>query len=380
MSDVFSSFLGSPAAIRKFRPHEAVVIYGAGNMGRKVLRVLSKQGMIPIGFIDEYSKSRSMDGIPVYSLSDPLLPRNATVIVAVFNRDKNAGFAGIESNLQAAHFSSIMSFEQFYLSCPNEFESSFYWLANPDYLTDRMNEVRAADALWADERSRQIYRSQIGFRITGNHELLPKPNADSQYKPDDVPLVHEPYRFVDIGAFDGDTLESLKKQNVVLDSILAFEPDMRNFQALVKRVSTFGPYASQTILMPCGVGRRCGTVVFSEDGAESSKIVEGSPVPSVHGSRIPVVSLDEMLVGYRPNYIKFDVEGAEEDALYGMRKTIETDRPMLAVSVYHRPADIFGLPLLLSSWNYPADYYLRMHGEHTFDTVFYAIPRLTITK
>ena len=74
------------------------------------------------------------------------------------------------------------------------------------------------------------------------------------------------------------------------------------------------------------------------------------------------------------------MEGAEEDALYGMRKTIETDRPMLAVSVYHRPADIFGLPLLLSSWNYPADYYLRMHGEHTFDTVFYAIPRLTITK
>ena len=88
-----------------------------------------------------------------------------------------------------------------------------------------------------------------------------------------------------------------------------------------------------------------------------------------------MVSLDEILFGFHPNYIKFDVEGFEEEALCGMKKTILDNRPMLAVSVYHRPEDIFSLPLLLSSWNYPADFYLRMHMEHTFDTVLYVIPQ-----
>jgi FkbM family methyltransferase len=188
-------------------------------------------------------------------------------------------------------------------------------------------------------------------------------------------LLPEPYRFVDVGAFDGDTLDALKNHNVKLESILAFEPDMRNFQKLVERVRLHGPYAPQTLLFPCGVGRSCGTATFSEDSSEASTALLDASTAQNNHTKVPMVSLDEILFGFHPNYIKFDVEGFEEEALCGMKKTILDNRPMLAVSVYHRPEDIFSLPLLLSSWNYPADFYLRMHMEHTFDTVLYVIPQ-----
>ena len=375
MSDFFSSLFNTAATVRALLPEVPVIIYGAGGTGRKVLCVLLKQGKRPLAFIDEYAKSKSIDGIPVFTLADPGLPRKATVIVAVFNREKNARFSGIESRLRAADFPSVLSIEHFYLSCPDVFDETLFWLARPDYLRERMGEVRAADALWSDARSRAIYRSQILHRVTGDHRVLPDPEPELQYTPHDVPLLPEPYRFVDVGAYDGDTLESLKNQNIRLESIVAFEPDMRNFQALVTRVRTHGPYAPQTLLFPCGVGRSSGNADFLEDGTESSKALQDAGRAQGACAKVPIVSLDEILFGFRPNYIKFDVEGFEEEALCGMRKMIEADRPMLAVSVYHRPEDIFSLPLMLSHWNAPADFYLRMHGEHTFDTVLYMIPR-----
>ena len=375
MSDFYSSLFDLETEIRPMRANEEILIYGAGGTGRRVLLALSKQGHKPLAFIDQHAKTRSVEGVPVLTLADTALPRNATVIVAVFNRETNARFSDIKRRLDDAGFLSILSFEAFYLSCPDDFEETFFWLAKPDYLKARAEEVRAADELWSDARSRNIYRSQIRHRITGDHAGVPEPEPEAQYMPRDVPLLPEPYRFVDVGAFDGDTLDALHNQKVRLESILAFEPDMRNFQSLVKRVRAHGPYAPQMLLFPCGVGRSCDSAVFLEDGTESSKALKDASPTKGNRTMVPVIALDEILFGFRPNYIKFDVEGFEEEALCGMRKTIEEDRPMLAVSVYHRPEDLFYLPLLLSSWSCPADYYLRMHGEHTFDTVLYVIPQ-----
>jgi len=375
MSDFYSSLFNLETTIRPLRVNENILIYGAGGTGRRVLHALSKQGHKPLAFIDQHAKDRSVEGIPVLTLTDTALPRNSTVIVAVFNREKNARFSDIKRRLSEAGFSSILSFEQFFLSCPDDFRETFFWLAKPDYIKNRLQEIKAVDALWTDARSREIYRSQLRHRITGDDVGVPEPEPESQYIPRDVPLLPEPYRFVDVGAFDGDTLEALHNQKVRLESVLAFEPDMRNFQSLVERVRVHGPYAPQTLLFPCGVGRSCGSAIFLEDGSESSKAIKDASLTQGNRTMVPVVGLDEILFGFRPNYIKFDVEGFEEEALCGMRKTIEENRPMLAVSVYHQPEDLFHLPLLLSSWNCPAHYYLRMHGEHTFDTVLYVIPQ-----
>ena len=89
---------------------------------------------------------------------------------------------------------------------------------------------------------------------------------------------------------------------------------------------------------------------------------------------IQCVAIDEALIGFLPNLIKMDIEGAEPDALLGAKKTIETSRPGLAISLYHHPAHLWQIPLLVASWQLDYTFFIRAHGHNTFDLVMYAFP------
>ena len=104
-------------------------------------------------------------------------------------------------------------------------------------------------------------------------------------------------------------------------------------------------------------------------------------VSEVGDHTVPVVSLDLMFANFNfskdcnGTLIKMDIEGSEYDALIGGKKIIRNIRPGLAISVYHKPSDLWELPLLISSWNLEYDFYLRSHQYNGFDVVLYAIPK-----
>ena len=80
---------------------------------------------------------------------------------------------------------------------------------------------------------------------------------------------------------------------------------------------------------------------------------------------VQVVSVDYILGTEHASYMKFDVEGAEEEALKGAAQHLVPDcngvLPKLLVAVYHHDEDLFALPLLL--WKLQPRYqiYLRKH-------------------
>ena len=65
---------------------------------------------------------------------------------------------------------------------------------------------------------------------------------------------------------------------------------------------------------------------------------------------LPVDSVD---------YIKYDVEGAEYEALIGSYETVKKYTPVLLVSLYHRSRDLFSLPLYLFDNHKGYDAYVR---------------------
>ena len=73
------------------------------------------------------------------------------------------------------------------------------------------------------------------------------------------------------------------------------------------------------------------------------------------------------------SFMKMDIEGAELRALHGAEKQIRTNRPKLAVCVYHKNEDI------LEIWNYLRElvpeyrFYLRHHTTAGAETVLYAL-------
>jgi hypothetical protein len=109
----------------------------------------------------------------------------------------------------------------------------------------------------------------------------------------------------------------------------------------------------------------------------TSGLGEAGSVSADAAGQVPAVALDDVLVGWRPTFIKMDIEGSEIEGLLGARGLIAAEAPSLAICVYHRPDHLWRIPLLLGGWPEMAGYryFLRAHGFDGFDTVLYANPR-----
>ena len=86
--------------------------------------------------------------------------------------------------------------------------------------------------------------------------------------------------------------------------------------------------------------------------------------------------IDELLGNEPVDFIKMDIEGAEINALIGAYKIIQDYRPVLAISVYHKPEHLFQIPMLIRAFMPDYKLYLRHYRECSVsETICYAIPR-----
>lgn len=74
------------------------------------------------------------------------------------------------------------------------------------------------------------------------------------------------------------------------------------------------------------------------------------------------------------DFIKMDIEGAEFAALEGGLAAIESDRPQMAVSIYHSVSDFVEIPVFLKEHLRDYSFYLGHYSYNLHETVLYAIP------
>lgn len=88
---------------------------------------------------------------------------------------------------------------------------------------------------------------------------------------------------------------------------------------------------------------------------------------------IDVVALDEIVYDKRPTFIKMDIEGAEQEALGGCERILKEFKPKLAVCVYHKPEDLFEIPIFIKKANPKYQLFLRQYANSRTETVLYAL-------
>jgi FkbM family methyltransferase len=349
-----------------------VILYGAGNIGRQAHAILTQHGWTVRCFLDQNAQPNThWQGVPILRPTNDILTlgeHRLPVIITIFNRDVN--IPAVAARLTELGYIACISFVDFHARFAAELGDRF-WLVDRGFYSTPHEDMDRAQQLWADEISQEIYRGTIAFRQTGEYDQLPVPQPDHvQYFPADIagwpPAL--PLRFVDCGAYDGDTLAALVQLSYPVEAVAGFEPDLVNFQRLADRARHFQPMPRDGItLWPCGVAARTEMFSFATGQGEGSRLSQEG------GAVIQCVALDDVLSGFRPNLIKMDIEGAEPDALYGARQLIAAHRPALAISVYHRPEHLWQIPLLLAQWNSRYRFYLRAHGYDGFDTILYAV-------
>jgi len=322
----------------------SVIIYGAGNVGQYVYRFLRNRGIPVHCFLDRKAQpGDQLHGVPILPPVEYSISRHdresLRVIVAVFNRDSE--ILQIIETLERAGYSRIITYVDFHHCFCEDLEDN-YWLTARARYKEFHSAICEGASLWADESSRQLYWNILEFRLSGDYSVLPQPDLKNQYFPLGVPEWVTPMRFVDCGAFDGDTVAAIFARIKDVEAVAAFEPDEQNFPKLVSRVQEFLSSDTEFYSWPSGVYSSTRQLSFSSQG-EASHLDSSNKAAKM----VQCVSLDEVIPRFRPTLIKLDIEGAELEALHGAKHLITRSLPGLAVCVYHCAEHLWEIPLLL---------------------------------
>ncbi|MGA7194471.1 MAG: FkbM family methyltransferase [Anaerolineales bacterium] len=345
-----------------------IFIYGTGTVGQEIWKLLKVKGYSIKGFIDHSLTQRPLPEAFIFQPDDERIPikdrRNSDVIMAIHNRA--AQIPPIIENLHRLGYGQIITLIDLYDNFANELGQR-YWLTSRNFYSNYEKEILLTQNLFEDKASRELFRSLISFRKTGDYSILSAPDMEHQYFPSDIPFSKKPIRFVDCGAFDGDTLRNFVESKIPIEALAAFEPDQINFQKLSKYIRE--SQIPNAFLWPCGVYSSSTQIRFDSGQGEASVISEKGAFT------IQCISLDDAIPNFNPTLIKMDIEGAEIEALRGAQHIIQKYRPELAISVYHLPSHIWEIPLFVKAMMPDTyHYYLRAHGFNDFDIVLYTIP------
>lgn len=340
-----------------------IIMYGMGDGAEKILAVMDKYGIKPADFMasDEFVRGHSFKGFRVKKLSEIEELYKDFIVVVCFG-------SAIPEVME--HIDEIRAkYQTVAPDVPVIGEGIF----DGEYIADHEFEIMKLKNILADEQSKECLDLLMKYRISGDIGVL-RQSETPKSEMIDMLKITTGETYVDLGAYDGDTIEEfLKLTNKRFNRIYALEPDRRSFAKLRRRLY----YISAGLLTAknAAVWSSDTTLMFyNKSGRSSSFTANISEQTKGKGYETEAVSVDSLLDGKPATLIKYDVEGAEREALIGSEQTIKSFKPRLIVSVYHRVGDMIELPLLIHEMNPSYKFYLRHHPYiPAWDTNIYCI-------
>ena len=363
-----------------------ILLYGMGNGADKIITVCDAYG-IPVADCfasDGFVRGHSFHGKVVLSFTQACEKYGADSMIVLLS------FASSRPEVLETIERVAATCETYIPDVPVCGTDLF----NADFYEAHRAEIAAARALFTDEESRRVYDGIIQYKLTGRMDILRATESDPADAYRNILHAERFLTAADLGAYNGDSIRDLRQYAPDLRAVIAMEPDRRNFRKLTDYATALreagDPLAVHTV--QAGAWSHPATLTFHGSGNRNAGLTDapaesrGHILPSTADNpyfgktaEVPVTSLDtvceEMFpVNTHMDYIKYDVEGAETEALLGSRHIIERDTPALLVSAYHRSADLFRLPLLVHELNSGYKLYLRrMAGVPAWDINLYAV-------
>lgn len=338
---------------------EGAYVFGAAMLGEFAAAQLKKERIPFKGFVANHG-SDSMDML----FAPASLKRNDIVIIASFY------VSDISEQLDSLNIANYIYYEELALA---DCGFDVYYQAFDKVYEDLITEQDKFDYIYGllnDEPSKAIFRYLIEYRLSMDIQYTRKAyEISAEYGKQDLDnavleLISPEYTFFDVGGFDGQSTVDFIDAVQNYKAIYFFEPDHDILISSMKRLQRY----DNINYVEAGVGAK------SDGTAKYSALGKGGGMVSDDGEQIiKIVSLDD----YRnigKAYIKMDIEGAEAEALEGAKEMIKLSHPILSVSVYHRPSDMYKLILQVLSY-YPKYRLIIRHYSKTYaDTRCYFLP------
>ena len=306
-----------------------IVVYGMGNGADKLFDRLAEYGISvnEVFASDGFVRGHSYRGYKVKSFSEIKESYTDFVILLSFasNREEVVDM-----------ISAIDSEYDMYVPDMPVADITEYF--DHKFYNEHYDEIIRAFNSLSDNESRAIFSSVINYKITGRAKYL----LECYSTRDEIYSLMPTEKIavtVDAGAYNGDTAREAKCYFSHLKKIFALEPDKRNYKKLVKYSEAESNIDIITINSAVW-SDNAGGVFFGSGNRNSTAVATASFEHSAQ--EVSMVKIDS-LTDEKIDYIKYDVEGAELEALIGSRDTIFRYKPTLLISLYHRSRDIFSL-------------------------------------
>lgn len=340
-----------------------IIIWGRGDSALSLYIKLVSQRANVIGFVDSFVRAdeyKYYAGKKLFTLKE--LKDIEGIIIYIATEVQKYRIEIMES-LEEFNSPTILCKGTIYGPVQYDVESMYN-------LIEKNNKVIASvRENLSDAYSTKTYNNLVQYRTTNQWKLIRDIYEDghAQYFAPDIVKCSNDEVFVDAGGYRGETsIQFAQYVGDMYNKIYILEPDEMMYQICVEYVGSRKMHDVEFVNK--GAWSKTDELYFHNNASLGSSAIRGDGE-----SIISTISIDELLMGERASFVKLDIEGAESEALLGMDYTIRQYHPKLAVSIYHKPEDLWKIPYDLMS-KYPFyKFYIRHYTLMTTETVLYAV-------
>lgn len=265
-----------------------------------------------------------------------------------------------------------VGYDSFYTFMPIPYNTGITTTHIPGYYSANKENLERVFAMLADAESRAVFAARVRAVESGNIGFI-KVSAYEEYF---HPLVRPECADT---IMDGGVSENVLSQLAFIKAvgpegrIFGFEPDPVGFCAACERIKAQALHDVYKVI-PFGMWHKRDTVFFEISG-QGTHVTSDT---SANAVGCECISIDDIVAANRirkVDFIKMDVEGSEINALKGSLRTLKEHRPKLAISLYHKPQDLYFIPLFLQNACDDYEFYIGHHHASLHETVLYCRPR-----
>lgn len=327
-----------------------IVLYGMGNGADKIIKVLEEKDIEFRGVFasDGFVRNKLFHGHQISSYTNLKEKFGEMIVLLCFG----SSLPDVISNILKIADEQELYAPEVPVIGDGLFDSAF--------LHKNAKDLKLVYDRLADDISKKTFENILKYKLSGKINYLIDCQIDEN-EPYSSFLKLNNERFLDLGAYNGDTVLGFIEKCPNYDGITALEPDRKTFKKLLNNTENLRDF---TPINAC-ISDKCETVSFKMLGGRNSVLGEGK-------DEIEAVTVDSLK--FKPTYIKMDVEGEEVAAIKGAKQTILENKPKMLISAYHRTDDFVTIPKAVLSIRDDYKIYIR-HFKYlpAWDTNFYFV-------
>ena len=348
----------------KYFPINDVYIWGTKQLGQFCYRELKKNNINVLAFVDNDKKKQNekIDGCKI--ISPESLDNSSLIIICSYYA------YDIEQQIKSKGKNPYIIYEVLPLLDKRFAHYNFSYINLFQNIMKYKEQFLKLYECYSDEKSVQVLDNVLRYRMSLDSIYAKRAlelsvgDGSSQYFDKNIMRFGNQESFIDCGGYNGDSSIEFIKKCPQYKEISFFEPDSILLNEAKNNLSR---YNNINYIM-AGTGSENKVVKFDKLNS-----IGGGVISNQGTTEIKIVSLDSVKFEYPPTFIKMDIEGSEMETLEGARNLIISKKPKLAISVYHKPKDLFDIMNYIRMLVPEYKFYLRHYTAGLADTVMYCI-------